>query len=91
MNFGLSFWSILVPFGGLGGRLGGLWGAKMAPKVPQEASKTRSKMRHGIGGSILTKKLLFLEPQKDFEESTTLDPGAIGRPSSLKLPPLLHI
>ena len=85
MNFGPSFWSILAPFGGLGERLGGLWGAKMAPKVPQEASKTRSKMRHGIGGSILTKKLLFLEPQKDFEEPVLDRNGKRGGHSRRKI------
>ena len=69
MNFGPSFWSILAPFGGLGGHLGGLWGAKMAPKVPQEALKVRSKMRYGIGGSILMKMLLSLEPQQQLGET----------------------
>ena len=66
IRFGPPFWSILDASGGVLGRPGGFWGAKMEPKEFQKAPKMRSKMRYGNGRAILTKMLLSLEPQKDF-------------------------
>ena len=62
-SFEPPFWSILASFGGVLGRPGGLWGAKMAPKVAQEAPKMKSKMRYGILKASFVenvKKILFL-------------------------------
>ena len=74
-SFEPPFWSILASFGGVLGRPGGLWGAKMDPKEAQEAPK----MRYEHGRPILMKKLLFLEPQKDFEEPVLIRNGRRAR------------
>ena len=79
IRFGPPFWSILDASGGVLGRPGGFWGAKMEPKEFQKAPKMRSKMRYGNGRAILTKMLLSLEPQQHFEEPVLIRNGKRDR------------